>query len=292
MKTLPIFYYCDTNPICIAITILFALNSTKNWIQEFFLFFNYLCLHHLPLQLDLNVVWKILSIISKYVVRNFFFSSQSLKICDNIASNNLEMNFILFTIYHNKCINQLILLLSGDISLNPGPPHNSQNDRLSWNVFDKKGLHFLHINVNSILPKIEKVRFVAKKSKAIVSGITEIKLDGTIFDAELYIEDYSIVRCDRDRKGGGVTCYIKNDICFSTKNVLSKKIAFVDLLLPKTKPISVGIVYRPPKDTIFFTIICRNSKFFRHITEWDIHSRWHERWYSFSVISCKMVSIC
>ena len=201
------------------------------------------------------------------------------------------MNFILFTIYH-KCINQLILLLSGDISLNPGPPHNSQNDRLNWNVFDKKGLHFLHINVNSILPKIEKVRFVAKKSKAIVSGITEIKLDGTIFDAELYIEDYSIVRCDRDRKGGGVTCYIKNDICFSTKNVLSKKIAFVDLLLPKTKPISVGIVYRPPKDTIFFTIICRNSKFFRHITKWDIHSRWHERWYSFSVISCKMVSIC
>ena len=221
----------------------------------------------MPLQLDLNVIWKILSIISKYVVRNFFFSSQSLKICDNIASNNLEMNFILFTIYHNKCINQLILLLSGDISLNPGPPHNSQNDRLSWNVFDKKGLHFLHINVNSILPKIEKVRFVAKKSKAIVSGITEIKLDGTIFDAELYIEDYSIVRCDRDRKGGGVTCYIKNDICFSTKNVLSKKIAFVDLLLPKTKPISVGIVYRPPKDTIFFTIICRNPKFFRHITK-------------------------
>ena len=27
------------------------------------------------------------------------------------------------------------------------------------------------------------------------------KLDGTIFDAEIYIEGYSIVRCDRDRKG-------------------------------------------------------------------------------------------
>ena len=32
-------------------------------------------------------------------------------------------------------------------------------------------------------------------------GITETKLDGTIFDAEIYIEGYSIVRCDRDRKG-------------------------------------------------------------------------------------------
>ena len=71
------------------------------------------------------------------------------------------------------------------------------------------------------------------------------------FDAEIYVEGYIIVPCDRDRKGGGVACYIKHDICFSSKNILSKKIEiiFVDLLLPKTKPISVGIVYRPPKDT-------------------------------------------
>ena len=71
-----------------------------------------------------------------------------------MASNNLEMNFF-----------------------------------LSWNVPDKKGLHFLHINVNSLLPKIEEVRFIRKKSKATVISITETKLDGTIFDAGLYIED-------------------------------------------------------------------------------------------------------
>ena len=70
-----------------------------------------------------------------------------------------------------------MLLLSCDISLNPGPPHNSQIDRLSLNAFDKKGLHFLHINVNSLLPKIEEVRFIAKNSKATVIGITETKLD-------------------------------------------------------------------------------------------------------------------
>ena len=54
-------------------------------------------------------------------------------------------------------------------------------------------------------------------------GIETI-LDGTIFEAEIYIEGYSIVRCDRDRKGGGVACYIKHDICFRTQNILSKKI--------------------------------------------------------------------
>ena len=89
-----------------------------------------------------------------------FFSFESLKASDNIASNNLEMNFILLTTYHSKCKNQakyftLILLLSGVISLNPGPNHNFQIDGLSWNIFDKKGLDFLQINVNSLLPKIE-----------------------------------------------------------------------------------------------------------------------------------------
>ena len=66
----------------------------------------------------------------------------------------------------------LILLLSGDICLNPGPPYNSQFDGLSWNLFAKKGMHFLHINVNSFLPKVEEIRFIAKKSKATVIGIT------------------------------------------------------------------------------------------------------------------------
>ena len=212
-------------------------------------------------QLDLNVIWKIPSVISKFVVRKFFFSSQSLKACDNIASNNLEMNFILITIYHSKCKSQaryftLILLLSGNISLNPGPPNNSQIDGLSWNELEKKGLHFLHINVNGLLPKIDEIRFIAKKSKATVIGINETRLDGTIFGAEIYIEDYNIVRCDRDKKDGGVTCYIEHDICFSTKNILSKNIEviFVDLLPPKTKAVSVGIVYRPPKDTNFLQL--------------------------------------
>ena len=134
--------------------------------------------------------------ISKFVERNFFFSSQSLKTCDNIASNNLQMNFILFIIYHSKWKNQantLILLLSGDISLNPGPPHSSHIDGLSWNVFDKKGLHLLHINVNGLLPKIEEITFIAKTSKATVICISETKLGGTIFYAEIYIEVYSIV---------------------------------------------------------------------------------------------------
>ena len=64
------------------------------------------------------------------------------------------------------------------------------------------------------------------------------------------------VRCDRDRKGEWVPCYIKHDICFSIKNIISKNIEviLVDLLLPKTKPISIGVVYGPPKDINFLQL--------------------------------------
>ena len=108
-----------------------------------------------------------------------------------------------------------------------------------------------------LLPKMEEIRFIAKSSKATVIGISETKLDGRIFHPEIYIEGYSIVRCYRDRKGGGVACNIKHDICFNTKNILSKNIEviFVDLLLPKTKPIPVGIVYGPPKMQIFYNYL-------------------------------------
>ena len=104
---------------------------------------------------------------------------------------------------------------------------------------------------------MEEIRFIAKSSKATVIGISETKLDGRIFHAEIYIEGYSIVRCYRGRKGGGVACNIKHDICFNTKNILSKNIEviFVDLLLPKTKPIPVGIVYGPPKMQIFYNYL-------------------------------------
>ena len=118
-------------------------------------------------------------------------------------------------------------------------------------MFYKKRSYFQHININNLLSKIEKIRFIAKASKATKTGISK-----TIFDAEIYIEGYCILRCDRDRKGGGVACYIKHNICFSTKHILSKNniLSKNIMLLPKTKLISVAIVYRPPKNTRFLQL--------------------------------------
>ena len=51
---------------------------------------------------------------------------------------------------------QFLLLLSGDVSLNPGPFQVSPAVNTNiWEQLNKKGLDFLHINMNSLLSKVE-----------------------------------------------------------------------------------------------------------------------------------------
>ena len=120
-------------------------------------------------------------------------------------------------------------------------------------TFDKRGLDLIHLNFNSVLPKIDKLRKIAKKTRATVIGLTETKLDATVLDDEVNIDDYELIRSDRSRHGGGVAYFIKNDVAFTSRGGFSNEIEnlFFDILLPKTKPILVGILYRPPNHSRF-----------------------------------------
>ena len=157
---------------------------------------------------------------------------------------------------------KLILLFSGDISLNPGP--NRTNHQLTENlkVFRNRGLHFLHLNINSLLPKIDDLREIVKASNATVVGITESKLDDSINDCEICIEGYNIIRRDQNTKGQDMVCYVTTKICFNAKNCILNKIdnIFTELLIPKTKPITVGIIYKPPEELRFLETLSDSLK--------------------------------
>ena len=120
-------------------------------------------------------------------------------------------------------------------------------------IFKIKGLHLLYLNVNSFLPKINELRYIVKLSNAAIIGITESKLDNCILDSEIDIDNYQILRCDRSRKGGGVACYVRNDLSY-----IKKQKIFFKILLPKTKPITVGIIYRPPNQNNFLQTLNEN----------------------------------
>ena len=51
----------------------------------------------------------------------------------------------------------------------------------------KRGMHCFRININSLLPRIHEVRSTANITNALIIGIGETKLDGTIWSSELAV---------------------------------------------------------------------------------------------------------
>ena len=60
---------------------------------------------------------------------------------------------------NSKSFYHLLIILSGDISLNPGPvcKHQILNST-KWDIFRTKGLHLMQLNINSLLPKVDELR--------------------------------------------------------------------------------------------------------------------------------------
>ena len=81
---------------------------------------------------------------------------------------------------------RLLLLLSGAVSLNPGPFQNLQQlHHDKWNISKHRGLHLLHLNINSLLPKVDELRHIARLTNAAVIGISESKLDESVPTSEI-----------------------------------------------------------------------------------------------------------
>ena len=118
-----------------------------------------------------------------------------------------------------------------------------------------KGLLFVHANVRSLLPKLPEISLFLNRTKAAILAISESWLDNTVTNAELNIDGYSVLRKDRNRHGGGVCIYINNNLNYDVKNNTVPDIEYIaiDLLLPKTRPITFGVFYRPPNDSSFVT---------------------------------------
>ena len=130
-----------------------------------------------------------------------------------------------------------------------------------WNVFKNRGLHFIHAYIISLLPKIEEVRFIAKSTNAAVIGICESKLDVSVLKQEISIDNYKILRCDRNRQGGWVAGYIRNYLSYNIISVFPCEIEniFFKILLPNSKPVTVETIYRPPSQNNFLELLNSNS---------------------------------
>ena len=149
--------------------------------------------------------------------------------------------------------------------------HNLKNPD-TWKKFQQRGLHFIHLNINSLLPKIHELRHIAVETNAAVIGISESKLDDSVLNAEIEIEGYSLTRSDRNRHGGGVVCYIRENINYNLHTNFSQEFENIvlDLLLPNTKPILIGIFYNPPNKTGFLENLNTAINDFKSFNEQEV----------------------
>ena len=112
----------------------------------------------------------------------------------------------------------VLLLLSGDIELNPGPVSVESLSDVSSSSFtlhncsdilhSKLNLSFVHLNVRSLLPKLDHLSVELQNYDII--ALTETFLDDSISNEKVHIPGFQKpIRRDRNRHGGGVVIYCK-----------------------------------------------------------------------------------
>lgn len=96
----------------------------------------------------------------------------------------------------------LLLLLSGNVQPNPGPELQYSQTPSDFKIMS--GVKYIHLNVRSLLPKMDMVKIWVKSTDADVVIISETWLTKSITNEDINIYGYNVYRTDRPKKGGGV----------------------------------------------------------------------------------------
>ena len=109
------------------------------------------------------------------------------------------------------------------------------------------------MNIDNLLTKIHEIGFTAKQSNTSIIGISESKLDSSILNSWLDIEDYDLISLGHSRRGGLVACYIRKSLSYNHEPSFPCNIEniFIDIFFPRSKPTLVGVLYRPPEKPDF-----------------------------------------
>ena len=102
-----------------------------------------------------------------------------------------------------------------DFDNTTGQEENEMKDNLDCTGHDLRvakvlsGLKMCCLNINSLVKHFDELKVFIEAETPHIFGINETKLDDTVTDEELKIENYhDIIRKDRNRHGGGVAFYV------------------------------------------------------------------------------------
>ena len=105
------------------------------------------------------------------------------------------------------------------------------------------------LNIISLMPHLDELRIFVSEQRPHIICITETKIDSTIENSHIEIDDYVVVRNDRNRHGGDVAMHIhktvnykfREDLAYSEIESIS-----IQVKVGNYKPFNVTSVYSPP----------------------------------------------
>ena len=175
---------------------------------------------------------------TSYRENSTFFTSDIL-----LALSNLFISFN---------ISLILIYLSGDIELNPGPINNYQNlnsfSSSAENLNTENSVSFVHLNVQSLLPKLDIIEAELFNIKILSFTETWLNENDITPDIDLPYYQPPFCKCRKNQHGGGVAVYVH-------ENIMAKR--RVDLEMPSVESVWLelhisgkrylyGTFYRPP----------------------------------------------
>ena len=157
-----------------------------------------------------------------------------------------------------------LLLLSGDVEINPGPisiDHLNDTSDSSSDILSQAltcHLSIFHMNIQSIVPKMELIKAEADTYDILI--FTESWLKHSTPDTPIRIDNYvGPFRADRpDRQGGGVVAYVRETIACRRRpdlEVRGLEALWLEIEI-NSKNVLVGGFYRAPgSDAAYFDLL-------------------------------------
>ena len=137
-----------------------------------------------------------------------------------------------------------MLLLSGDIELNPGDKHHSNLKVCYWNLNSLQAHNFA---------KVSSLRAYNTLHKFDIICLSETYLDSSISsnDPELLLDGYELIRADHpmNLKRGGVCIYYKQTLPINVLNINQLKECLVVEIFYNNKKCVLVSLYRSPSQT-------------------------------------------
>ena len=111
-----------------------------------------------------------------------------------------------------------------------------------------KGFKIGQINIASLVKHHDELLVYMQSKSLDVLTVNETRLDISVLDCEVEIPGYDIVRLDRNRNGGGVAIFIRENISYFIRQDLvidTLELLCIEVRKQKSKPFLIATWYRP-----------------------------------------------